>query len=124
MRPPLVTAADLALIAVLAVAVGVALAASLGARESGETARIMVAGESLHELALDRDEAVTVEGPLGESRIEIRDGQARFASAPCPRRLCLQRGWIHSAGDSVSCLPNRVHLEITGNEREYDSIHY
>lgn len=124
MNPRLISPADLCLIALLAAAVGLALAASLAPAETGHQARVSVAGEEQASLALDEDQTAVFEGPLGESRVAIRDGEARFIQAPCSDRICMRRGAIHRAGESRSCVPNRVHLEITADEARYDSIHF
>lgn len=42
-----------------------------------------------------------------------RDG-ARFASSPCPDKLCVKTGMVTRAGDSAVCLPQRVSVRLTG----------
>ena len=36
--------------------------------------------------------------------------------ADCPDRLCMRRGAIRYAGDSIICLPNKVVVEISGED--------
>lgn len=62
---------------------------------------------------LKKDLQFEVEGELGISVVEIRDGEARFVSAPCPDQLCVNVfGWISKDSHLSFCLPNQVLLEI------------
>ena len=38
--------------------------------------------------------------------------------ADCPDQLCIHQGPIHIQGETIVCLPNRVVVEITGNDAE------
>ncbi|MEW6676474.1 MAG: NusG domain II-containing protein [Pseudomonadota bacterium] len=70
-------------------------------------------------LRINRD--IRVPGPLGESRVEIRNGRVRVAADPSPRQLCVRQGWIPPGGAAV-CLPNRVAVENAA--AGYDSLNY
>ncbi len=54
-----------------------------------------------------------VEGPLGETQIEIRDGRARIVASPC-REPAWHGGWLSRLGQKSICLPNRVVIEAEG----------
>lgn len=73
---------------------------------------------------LTQNRIIDVPGPLGITRIELKNRQARVLSDPGPRQLCVRQGWITHAGDVAICLPNRISLEITGTTRPYDSLDY
>lgn len=85
-----------------------------GAGEGGATVEVEVSGRRV--LAIDRREVGlhTVEGPLGPTEIEIRGGEARILSSPCPLKLCRRAGWIGSAGEMAVCLPNEVVVRLPG----------
>lgn len=123
MNPRLVSPADAGLIAILAAVVGLALAASLSGGP-GAQARVSLAGEEQAVLDLHQEKSLIIQGPQGESRVEVSDGRARFTRAPCSDRICMRRGAIDQAGESTSCVPNRVHVEIIGDGKRYDSLHY
>lgn len=74
--------------------------------------------------SLERAFQVNVPGPLGMTRIEVRNHRARVQSDPGPRQLCVREGWIDHAGEVAICLPNQVSMEITGRVRAYDSLNY
>lgn len=85
-----------------------------GAGGEGTTVEFEVSGRRV--LTVDRKESGmhTVEGPLGPTEVEIRGGEARVVSSPCPLKLCRRAGWIGSAGEMVVCLPNEVVVRLPG----------
>ncbi len=82
---------------------------------AADRALVDMAGQVLHDVALDDDQTLVVTGPLGTSVILIRDGRARIASAPCPGQICVARGWLSRSGDVAACVPNRTLLRLTGD---------
>ena len=86
-----------------------------GSRGAARSIEVEVSGKGV--LTLDRDDAGVreVTGPLGTTRIEIRDRQVRVLSSPCPLKLCQRAGWIGTAGEMVVCLPNEVVVRLPGS---------
>lgn len=72
---------------------------------------------------LAQDQVISISGALGESEIEVRDGQVRFLRSPCTNQFCTLAGWLKKAGDMAVCLPNGVSLRLVGG-RQYDSINF
>jgi hypothetical protein len=93
----------------------------LGRPEGGDGVLIKREGRPFLEASLRLDRTVSVPGPLGETRVEIRNGQVRVQADPSPRQLCVRQGWLQ-AGETAVCLPNRVSVE-RGVSR-YDSLNY
>ena len=81
-------------------------------------------GKIVVRAALDRDADYAVEGTLGTSRIEVRQGMARVAADPGPRQICVRQGWVSRAGEAALCLANQVSLEIGGAGKTFDSLSY
>lgn len=103
---------------------GLVLVAFLWARQAGSLeGRVIVRldGKVFGETSLRLNRDIIVPGPLGPSRIEIRDGRVRVAADPSPRQLCVQQGWIPPGG-AVVCLPNRVSVENAA--AGYDTLNY
>lgn len=73
------------------------------------------------EVSLRLNRFIDVTGPLGVSRVEIRNGQVRVAADPSPRQWCVKQGWIPPGGAAV-CLPNRISVENAA--AGYDSLNY
>lgn len=59
---------------------------------------------------------------LGTNVICIESGGVYMKSASCPDRLCVKRGKIKRAGQSIVCLPNRITVEIEGKKSEVDAV--
>ena len=65
--------------------------------------------ESL-EISLEKDG----EYPIldGKNVLIIEDGAAFMKSADCPDKLCVHQGKIKLSGERITCLPNKVMIEI------------
>lgn len=108
----------------LILALGLALVAGLWLHRAGSLdGRVIIRldGRVFAEASLRLNRSIAVPGPLGESRVEIRDGKVRVAADPSPRQLCVKQGWIPPGGAAV-CLPNRVAVENAA--AGYDSLNY
>lgn len=100
------------------------LASSMWQGGTANTAIIRSGGKIFRELPLSRDIELDVPGPLGMSKVSIHNQQARISADPSPRQYCVKQGWLKQAGESAICLPNQVSLELTGNNKRYDSLSY
>nr|WP_221320247.1 NusG domain II-containing protein [Chitinivorax tropicus] len=81
-------------------------------------------GETVARLALDQPHTLSVQGPLGQTVIEIAPGRARISQDPSPRQYCVLRGWLTRVGEMALCLPNQTSIELTGLAHRYDSLNY
>jgi hypothetical protein len=73
---------------------------------------------------LDQDRTLSVHGPLGDTVVELRGGQARVLSSPCSEKICVRTGAIARPGQWIACLPNRVFLDIQGSSRAADAVSF
>ncbi len=74
---------------------------------------------------LTADRLIEVDGPLGRSVVEIRDGAARFLSSPCRQQICVRSGWHRHAGAVAACVPNRISFKLSGGAAsDYDGLSY
>ena len=97
----------------------------IGHNPSADYALIWVANQAPKRFYLENDQRISVEGDLGESLIELKDGQIRFLTSPCQSQYCIHAGWLTSNGEVVACLPNRVTIQLRDNENlQFDSIAY
>lgn len=75
--------------------------------------------------ALTENRVIRVQGHIGESVLELRDGRARFRAGPCRNQVCVHSGWLRHSGDTAACLPNRVSIRlIGGGEERVDGVSY
>ncbi|MBQ9989604.1 MAG: NusG domain II-containing protein [Lachnospiraceae bacterium] len=89
-------------------------------KQEANTLFIYQDGKLIKEMPLAQDAEFTVEGEY-YNRIEIRNQEAGITQSSCPGTDCVHSGWIHEAGRSIVCLPNRVELRV-GGESEVDVI--
>jgi hypothetical protein len=73
-------------------------------------------------VGLAEDKTFTVDGKDGAVTIEVKDGAAAIVESPCPRKLCMQQGYISRVGQSVMCLPLCVKLVISDAADTYDAV--
>ena len=54
---------------------------------------------------------------------EIKDGYVKMISASCPDKICLHTKGIYYDKETITCLPNRVLLQVSGGESsEIDAV--
>ncbi|MFZ2631510.1 MAG: NusG domain II-containing protein [Desulfosalsimonadaceae bacterium] len=59
----------------------------------------------------------------GKMLIEIQNGQIRVVESDCPQQVCINAGWINTPGQVITCLPNRILIEIeSGTEPFLDAV--
>jgi hypothetical protein len=86
-------------------------------------ARVVVRGpDRAWIFPLDAEERVSVEGPAGETVVEISGGRARVLSSPCANQTCVAAGHIHRQGEWAACLPNKVFVSIEGSGDDKDAL--
>ncbi len=102
----------IAIVAVIAVLVSIIFWTSVGSEE-GNMVIIYQDGSLIRELSLGTDTEVVIEGDY-ENVVTIKDGKTAITRSDCPGTDCVHSGWIHEAGRSIVCLPNRVELRIEG----------
>ena len=73
---------------------------------------------------LSPDRTIHINGPLGDSVIEINNGRTRFISSPCRNKVCVQTGWLETSGDLAACLPNRISIFLLGEHPRFDAINF
>lgn len=90
----------------------------------GTQVEIMTPDKQKMHFSLRDTRDIRIEGPLGETHIIIRKGQARFVSSPCAQKQCVHSGWLKRNGDFAACLPNRISLFIASDQGAFDAINF
>ena len=73
------------------------------------------------EFDLAEDGIHEVEGKLGTTKFELKNGRVRILDSPCPNKTCVSQGF----SDSIVCLPNRVSIQVVRSQKgagEFDVI--
>ena len=85
--------------------------------------RVEVTGRAFQKYYdIHEDRVLNVEGPLGETIVIIEDGEVRVEDSPCREKICIKMGSKKRVGDQIVCVPNRVIVEITGENQTVDGI--
>ncbi|MBU0956536.1 MAG: NusG domain II-containing protein [Spirochaetes bacterium] len=74
---------------------------------------------------LSENRIIEVPGPLGVTKIEIKDKAARIVESPCNNKTCISAGWQQGTGSWSACLPNTVFMRIDGedsDEHQFDAV--
>jgi hypothetical protein len=71
---------------------------------------------------LQKNEEITIQGPLGASVIHIKDNHVCMHSSPCSLQLCVEKGTITHPGEWIACLPNKILIIIKGKENDQNEI--
>jgi hypothetical protein len=80
-------------------------------------------GQLVQRWPLRLDSQLSLQGPLGRTVVEVRDGRARIAADPSPRQYCVQQGWLSGAGSTALCLPNHTAITLEGDSG-HDTLAY
>ena len=114
---------DIFLIVGLLVVALMALGIIRYSSDAVDTVVVQVDGAEAVRVSLADDRRFSVEGPLGTTEMEIKDGSVRVIDSPCGRKICVHTGWIHKAYQTIICMPNRVAISLTGkSNNELDGI--
>jgi len=73
---------------------------------------------------LNEPQLLHIQGMLGVSTLEVKQGQIRFVTSPCRNKICIQSGWHHHGGAVSACLPNRISVQLASHvsNARYDAI--
>ena len=115
-RPFDIIAAAIAIGAV----VGVSLFAYNGRTAAGEVRIESDNGVFLY--TLDQPRQLAMEGPIGETLIEIDEGRVRVIESPCRDKICIAAGWLETGSQWAACLPNRVFVRVEGKQHDHDEV--
>ena len=106
--------ADLLLAVALLAVPAVALVSLLRERGAETVAYVYSNQRLVLAQPLSRDTVIDIHNV----EVEVRKGRVRVAHSDCPNQICVRRGWISRAGQTIVCVPNRVVVEVKGSGRE------
>lgn len=92
-------------------------------QQAGDLVTIKVNGQVVQQLDLKVSEQVTVNGPIGKTTIKIDHGEAQVIYSDCPEKICVKTGKIRHVGEIIVCVPNKVVVKISSQEKnQFDVI--
>jgi hypothetical protein len=85
-------------------------------RDDGAFVRVSVDGEAVAEYSLAVDGEYSLNG--GTNILVIENKEAYIKWANCPKQICVKDGKISRTGERITCLENRVIVEVFGADDE------
>ncbi|MCR5664701.1 MAG: NusG domain II-containing protein [Oscillospiraceae bacterium] len=85
-------------------------------REQGGVAVVRVNGAETERHSLSVNGVFPLNG--GSNVLVIENGEAWLSEANCPDLLCVGQGKIRYAGQTITCLPNRLTVTVEGGESD------
>ncbi len=82
--------------------------------KAGAYFSVRVDNTQTYHLSLDSTGVYKVNGPLGVTVLEVRNGEVHITDSPCSQKLCVHMGAISKSGEAIVCLPNKVVITIEG----------
>lgn len=80
-------------------------------------------GKTYGSYSLSENRTITVTRGNRSNVVRILDGSVSVTEASCHNQVCVKHKPIHTTGESIICLPNKVVIKITGKGgSEYDGI--
>ena len=111
------------ILAVILVIAGFVMSFALASGDSeAERVTATVNGELYGFYDLSEDQDITVEQNGHKNVFRIKGGSVHMIEADCHGHDCIRQGRISKSGQTIVCLPNKLVLEITGGEQEFDTI--
>ena len=111
---------DLIIIIVLIILSLIPIRLLISNDNSGDLKRVIISvnGEEYESLELKENlnKIIKIEEGLGVNEICINKGQVYMNHSNCTDKVCMKQGKISRIGESIVCLPNRVFIEIKGDE--------
>lgn len=107
------------IVAVVILSVVIYLFCGLWNREEGARVVVKVDGNIQGIYSLKEDRTIRVNH--GKNIVEIKNGRAVMKEASCPDQLCVHQKGISGMHETIVCLPNKVVIEIEGEEAKTDS---
>lgn len=111
---------DLIIIIVLIILSLMPIRLLISNNNSGDLKRVIISvnGEEYESLELKENlnKIIKIEEGLEINEIFINKGQVYMNHSNCTDKVCMRQGKISKIGESIVCLPNRVFIEIKGDE--------
>jgi hypothetical protein len=73
-------------------------------------------GKPAYTLPLYVDRLFSLDGPYGNTLIEIRGGKVRVKEAHCRNQICVREGWVSKG--VIVCLPNKLVIIVGGDKKD------
>lgn len=118
----LIKKADIVLFIVLVIAGIIMAVFSLSGATDGAIVKVSVNGSEYGSYSLAENQTIEIKENGHINKIIIKDGFASMDYSDCKNQICVRDGKISKSNQTLVCLPNKVMVEITGGEEEFDAV--
>lgn len=88
----------------------------------GNTAEVYIDDRLVDTLDLGRDGEYEYDTEYGHNTVVVEGGAVRMEEADCPDRVCVAMGAKDRSGETITCLPHRLVIEIhSDRKRDVDA---
>ncbi len=111
------------ILALFLIVAGLAISWSLSTeREPGQMVVVSAGGKQYASYSLLEDRTVTIHQKGHINKITIKDRQVSMVFSDCANQNCVKQGKISNSSQSIVCLPNKVVVEIQGDDKDFDAV--
>ena len=83
-------------------------------KEEGASVLVRIDGKEVATYSLEIDAEYELNG--GTNILVIKNNEAYLVDASCPDHLCVKQGKISKNGETITCLPYKLTITVTGAE--------
>lgn len=87
--------------------------------QSASYATVWFCGEKIGDFDLKKDTLISVKDGIV---VEIKNKKVRVMENTCQQKLCIHQGWVSHPGASIICIPNKLLVSISGENKKYDAL--
>lgn len=92
-------------------------------QDRGHLCTVSVGGKEIYRLSLSENKEISVQGPIGETKMKVANGSICITEAPCKQKICKKMGKISHSGEIIVCIPNKIIIHVkSGYEQNLDGI--
>ena len=86
--------------------------------KSGNTADVYIDDKLVQTIDLSVDDEYTCQTDKGSNTVEVRNGAVSMKSADCPDKVCVRMGTKNRNGETITCLPHKLVIEVHGGQEQ------
>lgn len=91
---------------------------------NGTFATITITDHKTQYVSLNKNQIFNVEGQLGHSTLQVKQGRIRFVDSPCKAKYCIHSGWLQKQTAIAVCVPNGISIVVSNKESQFDAINF
>lgn len=84
----------------------------------GSYAEVYIDDKSVKTINMDVDDEYVFHTEQGENVVAVKDGKIEMKSADCPDKVCVRMGAKNRSGETITCLPHKLVVEVHGGEAQ------